>query len=69
MLVLSRRKNDVIEIGKEGDVLTGPIVLKFVDIRRLSARIGIEAQRDIAVLRPEAVRAPETEGGNHQSHS
>lgn len=59
MLVLSRDVNQQIVIGKAGDVLTGPIVITYVEQRRTHARIGIEADRHVSVDRKEIRDAKE----------
>jgi len=64
MLVLSRCRDESFTIGKAGDVLTGPIVITVVDVRRDKARIGIACQKDVEILRDDAVK---TEPTNHDS--
>jgi carbon storage regulator len=58
MLVLSRRKDERIKVGKD-------IVLTVVSIRGGKVRVGIEAPRDVCVLRGElegGLGGPEREG-------
>ncbi len=57
MLVLSRKKDEKILIGKAGDVLTAPIEILVVEIRSDKARLGIEATKDIHVDREEVYHA------------
>ena len=63
MLVISRFISETIHIGKAGDVLTGPIVVTALGVRRQSSnlhlRLGIDAQRDIGVFRSEMLDAVE----------
>ncbi|MEN0109241.1 MAG: carbon storage regulator CsrA [Planctomycetota bacterium] len=64
MLVLSRKPNEVIEIGD------GLIQLTVVDIRGDKVRLGITAPRDIAVHRrevAEAIRTQQQQGGSDGS--
>jgi len=53
MLVLSRQRQETIEIGQAGDVLDGPIIVMVTDIRGEKVRVGIEAPRRIQVNRPD----------------
>ena len=53
MLVLSRGKNQTIEIGDIGLILTGKIRLTVVEMRGDKVRLGIEAAREIPVHRGE----------------
>lgn len=53
MLILSRATGEKIIIGKEGDVLDGPITICNLDVRGGRVRIGIDCQRDISVHRSE----------------
>ncbi|MHC4404787.1 MAG: carbon storage regulator [Planctomycetota bacterium] len=46
MLVLSRRKDEKIMIG-------GRILIKIVEVRGNSVRLGIEAPREVAIYREE----------------
>lgn len=46
MLVISRKKNEVINIGDN-------ITITIVDVRGDNVRLGIEAPRDVAVHREE----------------
>lgn len=57
MLVLTRSKNETIEIGKKGDVLDGPILVTPVEIRGAKIRLGIEAPINIPVYRGEVADA------------
>lgn len=57
MLVLSRKKGETVEIGKAGDVLTGPIIVTVVEVRGDKTRIGIQADRDVPVHRGEVAEA------------
>lgn len=50
MLVLSRKKNQSLRIGED-------IVLTIVDIQGDQIRLGIEAPRDIPILRQELYEA------------
>ncbi|HUS38790.1 MAG TPA: carbon storage regulator [Pirellulales bacterium] len=54
MLVLTRKDQQEIFIGKVGDVLTEPITVQVTEILHGRVRLGITAQRDIAIMRPEA---------------
>lgn len=65
MLVLLRDINDTVVIGKPGDVLTEPIIVTVVALRSNGARLGVDAQRDIAVHRGEVAAAIERRGGKH----
>ena len=69
MLVLTRRDGDQVLIGQAGDVLTGPIVITQVETRRETSRIGIDAPRNIGIVRSELVLTDEQlnaiEGENH----
>lgn len=47
MLVLTRRRGEVLYIGDD-------IVMTVLDIQDSSIRIGIEAPRDVQILRAEA---------------
>lgn len=48
MLIVSRKVNEEVIIGKEGN-----IVVKVISISRNVIRIGIEAPEDIPILRRE----------------
>ncbi len=50
MLVLTRKKEEAIRIG-------GDIVIRIVSIDKNSVRIGIEAPKDMAILREELALA------------
>jgi carbon storage regulator len=50
MLCLSRRPGEQI-------VIDGPCVITLVELRRGAARIGIEAPRDVNILRAELVES------------
>lgn len=52
MLVLSRKRDEVIRIGKEGE-----IVISVVDIRGDKVRLGIQAPKEIPVHREEVYQA------------
>lgn len=70
MLVLLRDINDTVVIGKPGDVLTEPIIVTVVALRSNGARLGVTAQRDIAVHRSEVYEAirrdhQRGDGGQH----
>jgi sRNA-binding carbon storage regulator CsrA len=54
-LCITRKSQEQIEIGKQGDVLTGPIIITMEGIEHhgTRARIGIRAQNDIVVNRLE----------------
>lgn len=58
MLVLARKRSETIKIGSD-------IVLTIVDVRGSTARIGIDAPKDILILRgelePQAVTEEATE--------
>lgn len=56
MLVLSRRKNETIRIGDD-------IVVVVVETGNGRVRIGIQAPRDVSVVRGELARRDEEEGG------
>ena len=60
MLVLSRKRNQSIQIGKAGQVLTGPIVVTVVDVRGEAARLGIDCDRDLPIDRQEKIRDEES---------
>ena len=54
MLVVQRKVSETIVVGKAGDVLTGPITVMLVEVRSQNcARVGVNAQRGIAVHRGE----------------
>ena len=62
MLVLSRKKNEVIRIGDN-------IKLMVIEIRGDKVRLGIEAPRDVAVHREEvweAIKREEEEQAGEQ---
>lgn len=46
MLVLARKKNEVIRIGND-------IVITVLDVRGSTVRLGFDAPRDITILRGE----------------
>lgn len=52
MLVLTRKMNEEIRIGEE-------IVIKVLDIRGNCVRIGVEAPREVSVMRSELVTGKE----------
>lgn len=54
MLILSRRENESIHIGKE-------IVIKVVSVEKGSVKMGIEAPEDMLILREELVKAVQDE--------
>jgi len=56
MLVLSRKPLQSIVIGPD-------IRITIVKIERNQVRIGIEAPRDVTILRDELVQAEQEEGG------
>jgi sRNA-binding carbon storage regulator CsrA len=58
MLVLSRFELQRIFIGKAGDVLDKPIEIVVLNS---FARVGIDARRDIEVVRDDAKKRPEQE--------
>lgn len=60
MLVLSRRKEEVIRIGDD-------IRIMIVRIGPNSVRVGIEAPRNLNVVREELVIDKEKEAGNEVS--
>ncbi len=62
MLVLARKKSEVIEIGDD-------IKIRIVEIRGLKVRIGIEAPPDIAVYRQEIAEAIRQEAAAGQPDS
>ena len=47
MLVLTRKKNEQIDVGD------GTVVITVVDIRGTNVRLGIEAAPDIPIVRTE----------------
>jgi carbon storage regulator len=51
MLVLSRKRNEMIQIGDD-------IILKVVEISTRSVKIGIEAPDDVRVIRSELFGKP-----------
>ena len=57
MLVLSRRKSEVIRIGED-------IRIMIVRIGPNSVRVGIDAPRNLNVVREELVIDKQTEDGN-----
>ena len=64
MLVLSRRKDEVLMIGE--------IKVVVVDIRGDKVRLGIEAPQDVPVHRKEvydAIKRQERAGGNDQTQA
>ena len=60
MLVLGRLVGERITIGQPGDVLTEPIVITLVrhggwdGVEVKATRLGIEAPRDIRIMRDDA---------------
>ena len=59
-LVLGRKRNEKIVIGKCGDVLDRPIIITLMDIQHgIVARIGVDAPRQIEVHRLEVAEAIE----------
>ncbi len=66
MLVLSRKKDEKILIGKKGDTLTAPIEIMVVETRGDKVRLGIEAQKDIRVDREEVYHARLREHGTQR---
>lgn len=60
MLVLSRKKDEVIVIGDN-------IVITIVDIRGDKVRLGITAPNDVAVHRQEVYEAIKRETGGNKS--
>lgn len=52
MLVLSRKVDEKIRIGDN-------ITVTVTDIRGDKVRLGIEAPRDVKIMRPEVERRPE----------
>lgn len=52
MLVLSRKKNEAIRIGDQ-------VVLKVIEIRGNTVRLGIEAPDDVAIIRSELIPGTE----------
>lgn len=59
MLVLSRKRDEQIVIGKAGDV-----VISIVDIRGDKVRLGIEAPKEVPVHRKEVFDAIRRDGGD-----
>ena len=59
MLVLSRKKNEVIVIG-EGE---NKVEIMIVEIRGDKVRLGVEAPRDVPVHRQEVYDAIKKNGG------
>lgn len=55
MLVLSRHRNEVIDIA--GGAAVGGVSITIVDIRGDKVRIGVEASRDVTVHRREVQEA------------
>ena len=53
MLILTRRADESLMIGGEGDVLEGPVTVTVLGIKGGQVRLGIKAQRDIRVDRDE----------------
>jgi len=49
MLVLSRKKNEVVNVGKD-------VVVKIVKISHGRVHLGIEAPQNVRILRAEAPR-------------
>ena len=61
MLVLSRRKNQVIEIGND-------VKIVVVEIRGDKVRLGIEAPKEIPVHRQEVAEAIRKAGTSPDGH-
>ena len=55
MLVLKIHEENEVSIGKAGDVLSGPIIVKGVEFRKSSTRLGFECQTSIDIVRSDAV--------------
>ena len=53
MLILSRKSNECLKIGDQGDLLEGPVTVTVLEIKGSQVRIGIEAQRDVRIDREE----------------
>lgn len=49
MLVISRKNGEEVNIGED-------IVLKIIDIDKNQVKIGIEAPRDVSILRAELIK-------------
>ena len=54
MLILSRKENESIHIGKD-------IVIKVVSVEKGNVKIGIEAPENMLILRDELVKAVQDE--------
>lgn len=63
MLVLSRRPGEEITIGKAGDVLQEPIVLKCVQITPGRTRLGFVTSSNIKIVRAELEDSDELPAG------
>jgi len=58
MLVLTRKLDESIILGKAGDVLTEPIEIVNVGQRSSGVRLGIKAQANIGIHRREVLDQP-----------
>jgi carbon storage regulator CsrA len=63
MLVLSRKPGEGMTIGKAGDVLTEPIVVKCVQITPGRTRLGFVAPSNIKIVRAELEEPDESPVG------
>jgi len=62
MLVLSRKKNEAIRIGDQ-------VILKVIEIRGNTVRLGIEAPDDVAIIRSELIPGMEHDGPHSEGCS
>jgi hypothetical protein len=55
MLVLKIHEENEVSIGKAGDVLTGPIIVKGVKFRNSNTQVAFNCQDSIVIVRSDAV--------------
>lgn len=66
MLVLSRKKNESIDI--EGGFANGGVTITIVEIRGEKVRLGIDAPKELSVHRREVEIAIEREAARSRDH-